>query len=795
MPDFLPPKVVGEISTLNTYVIVENHLAGTTLKVWANGVKVIGTKTGAAGGHDQITIDPSFLPLTQGMAVTATQEDPGGPPSNPSPDPVIVQSVPNPLNQAQFDGTVYRCVDYLGTFGLTPGAKFEVHQPGASGIGPGSLIGKGETYNGPAEAVLTTPVSDANPLILRQIAGPLTSDAQYPMPIVPVPLVPDQKLPRISIVEALDCGYYTDFAGTINGVKTKITRHRGSSSVNFVGYGSDVQTRFWVSNPFRAGDVVTALQSMAPRCEIKQSDPSDKYQVQDRLIHAPLIVPPVCLDALELELLNIEPGAEYSVYAIYKTVSGDKQRLIGKGRFPVKDPDPTIPINRVELDPDQLPGTVPSLVINQTACGWASPFSPAVPMEPLGAPTNPKLPERLFACAVYVRVTNVRPGSWVSVHSKLHGGKLTGIPGEFLGGRIGRAKAGGQEVSVHVPSGLISGDTVWACATGCQDPSSHSGPASVEPPPSLLQAHIVDPVYPIDKTITVQKLTTGARVITRVLGAKHPGGQKLYTSYAWAPEIPVYVGDVFLDDKITVFQSLCHSNATENQGNTASVILGTMDVSIAPTSTLLGATTNFMCNTTDPARNKALVAGDVLFNGTKVGLTNTAFAWTAPGSGSSAAVQVIAAGYKTWSGSIALTVPLPPSPPSGGGVSSGGGTETGSKKPASYSYTCEPLTGGVKFTVTGLNFPTLPGTNVTITPQFDGIFTAFGKSNICGIDAPSGSNGPFGPFPVDATGKFTATVTVVFGCQPTCSVRLFVSCNKLMPGQITDPGGPYCKCN
>jgi hypothetical protein len=794
MPDFLPPKVVGELSTLNTYVIVENHQPGTTLKIWADGTTLIGTKAGAAGGRDQVPIDPSFLPLTKDTSVTATQEDPGGPPSKPSPVSVIVQPVPNPLNQARFEGTVYRCVVFLRVSGLTPGAKFEVHQPGASGIGPGSRIGQGETYNGPADVVLTQTVGHTNPLILRQIAGPVMSDAQYPMPIVAVPMLPGQKLPRLTIKEALDCGWYADVAGTITGVEASITRIRNGTPVDFTGYGWDVQTRFWVPEPFRADDVATAQQRMDPRCEIKPSDPSDKYGVKPRTIHPPLIVPPVCLDAEQLELLNIEPGADYAVYAIFKTASGDKQRLIGRGRFPVKEPDPTIAINRVEPDKDQLPGTVPSLVINQTACGWTSLPSPPVAMEPLGAPTTPKLPDRLFACAVYVRVANVRAGSWVSVHSQLRGGNLAGPAAGWLGGRIGRAKATSTEVSVYVPYGLIEGDTVWACTTGCQDKPSHSAPATVEAAPSLLQPHIVEPTYPSDKTIQVQKLVTGARVIARVLGSKHPGGQKFYTSYAWAPEIPVFVGDLYEGDQITVFQGLCHTNVTENQSNTVTVILGTMAVSLAPASVVRGATANVSVQAKDPARNNALVTGEVLINGVKVGSTNAAFAWTAPGSGSSAAVQVNAAGYKPWSGSIALVAPPPPPPPPPvGGGSSGSGS--GGTKVASYSYTCEPLAGGVKFTVKGVDFPTTPGTQVTITPQFDGIFTAFGVTHFCGQDAPASSKGPFGPFPVDATGKFDATVTVLYGCQPTCSVRLFVSCNKLLPGQITDPGGPYCKCS
>lgn len=796
MPDFLPPKVVGELSTLNTYVVVENHQPGTTIKIWADETTLIGTKTGATGGRDQVSINPSFLPLTGGTSLTATQEDSDGFPSKRSPVPVIVQVVPNPLNRVRFEGTVYSCVDFLRASGLTPGAKFEVHQPSASG-GSGAPIGQGETYNGSADIVLNQTVDNVNPLILRQIANSLTSDALYPMPIIAAPMASDRKLPQLTVKEALDCGWYIDVTGTIAGIRARIKRGRNGTTTDFFGYGGDVQTRFWTPEPFRAGDITVADQEMRRDCKVQPSDPSKTYEVELRTIHPPLIDPPVCLDAEEIELLNIEPGAEYAVYAIFNTTSGEKQRLIGRGQFPVKEPDRTIPINRVEADPTQLPGTVPSLVINQTACGWTSSLSPPVAMEHLGVPTTPKLPDQLLSCAVYVRVANVRAGSWVSVHSKLRGGTLSGPPEDWLGGRIGRTKAKGIEVSVYVPYGLIEGDTVWACETGCQDKPSHSDPASVESSGrALLQPHLLEPVYPSDRTIRVQKLVTGARIFTRVLGPKHPGGQKLYTMYAWAPECEVYVGDLYEKDQITVFQGLCDSNFTKNQSKTATVILGTMAISIAPVSSIWGTTRDFSVQAKDPSRGDALISGDVLINGVHVGSTTANFAWTAPTSGSAAAVQVNAAGYMPWSGSITLmrpqgTVPNPVPVVVGGSGGSGGS----SGKNASYWYTCEPVTGGVKFKINGANFPTTPNTQVTIMPQFNGNFTAFGITRTCGEDAQAGTNGPFGPFSVDAAGKFEVTVGPVrFGCQSTCAVSLLLSCNRLLPSQITHPGGPYCNC-
>lgn len=788
MSDSFRPKLVGEVSTLNTYVVVENHLPGTTLKILSDGTTLIGTKTNSIGGRDQVIIDPPFLPLTEGASLTATQEESGGPPSYPSLPIKVKRAVPS---HGRFDGIIYRCVDFVRVSGLTEGSAFEVHEAPASGTSPASRIGQGTTYNGWADVSLTRPVSNSMPLTLRQIVGPANDFSTYPIPIIPVPVTVPGKLPRLTIFEASDCGWFARIAGTITGVEVEISRVRDGSIAAFVGRGWDGETQFWLPDPFRADDLVTSDQQMLPRCEMENSDESNKYRVMPRVIYPPLIVGPVCLDADELELMNVEPGAGYAVYAIFKTASGDKQRVVGRGQFPVPldVPDrttgmnPTILINRVGNDPEQLPNTVPSLFITQTACSWTSSSSPPVEMQPLGAPPKPELPDKLLACGVYVRVTKVRPGSWVSLHSKHAAGDPITRPDD---GRIGLGHATASEISLYVPSGLNEGDTVWARAAGCQDQPSYSDTAGVGAIQGLLQAHIIDPVYPIDHTVVVEKLIVGAQIFARVVGSKHPGGQQFHKSEAWAPEVEVFVGDVFEGDTITIFQSLCHANATENQSNTVTVTLGTMVVSIAPTEVTLGSNSTILVKAADPARGYGLVNGDVLINGTKVGSTNVAFAWAAPASGSTQAVQIQAAGYKTWSGAIALK-PAQTTPPKSGGTGSGPPPK---KKMASYSYSCKSLFNGVEFTITGLDFP--PGSHVTITPQYDGIFTAYGVTHICGE---GGSTGPFGPFMADAAGKFAATVTVYYGCQSTCSVRLFASCDKLLPSEITDPKGPYCKCS
>ncbi|WP_139335071.1 hypothetical protein [Mycobacterium sp. GA-1841] len=792
MPDLLPPKVVGELTALNSTVRVENHQAATTLRLWVNGTE-IGAKQGASAGRDEVAVNPAYLPLQVGAAITATQED-GQEVSAPSPDAVIVQAVPSTLGQAQVVGVVYACAQNVRVSGLTPGARFEVHQPGAGGaIGAASLRGHGQTYNGSAACQLDPAVS-TGPLIVRQIAGGQTSDARYPMPIVTVPFGDDRKLLSATVTGALDCGWCVDLDGTINGVDTTITRERAGVSVEFFGVARDGHTQFWMPEPFQAGDVVSVTHEVSPRCEIAPSDPSEKFEVVPRVIHPPLIVPPVCRDATELQLLNVEAGADYTVFAIYTTADGDVQQVLGRGSFPAPEPESTIPINSVQQHPAQLPDSPPRLAISQTACGWTSQLSPAVPMEPLGAPVQPTLPdEHLWACAAYVRVEGVRPGSWVSVHSSFRGGRLDD-PSQWMGGRIGRVKATAPTVSVPT-SGLIVGDTVWACTVGCQESVMHSDPRPVESDREAPLRNLVidDPVYPTDTAVVVDRLVVGARVVVRVIGDKHPGGQTFWSSYAWADRIPIYTGQLFEHDQITVFQSLCHPDATENQSNTVTVQLGTLSVSIAPHSVEQNAVRNMLVTATDPQRNSVPVAGDVLISGSVVAQTNKTFPWAAPGQGNSVPVQVTAPGYSPWAGTISLTTPVKPTGSTDGGGSNPPKPPTPPKVP-SCTYTCKPLPGGVEFVVTGKDFPTTPpGSSVTITAEFDGIYTAFGQTHICGEEAPG--TGSYGPYYVGADGSFTTpAITVLYGCQPTCSVRVVVHASSVPQSQIGTPASPYCKC-
>lgn len=767
MSTIFPPLLPGPITTESTVVVVENHKAGVTLTVRA-GTATVGIKFASDGGRDEVKLTRKLL---ENEEVTATAEEPGGSTSGKS-NVYKVRAIPVPLPPARFEGTLYQCVGAAMVSGIEVGATIEIHQPA------GTVIGTATSTDGFAVVALSPGLASSKPVVRQAVPGRHT-DATYPAELLPVPTVTGRKLPPEKITGADDCGYVVGVSGTVCGATTRISRTR-SGVTEYFGTGWDGQTNFYLPDELHAGDVLTASQDVPKQCEVIRSDESPKFDVVPGPVYPPLIVPPVCRDAEEVELLNARPGANFEIFAIIPTTTGDQRVQVGGGTFAKKDPKSRVRIDRVPPVPGATPGTTPRLEARHIACTKASDFSPAVTMEPLGAAIIvPKLLDPLFACAVYVRVGGLAPGGTVTVHSRLRGGDRIANP---LGGEFGRTHIKRPEESVLVDSALLNGDEVWATVTACQGMVTTSDPQIVKTFEGKIQAIIEDPVYPTDTTVRANKLLTGCRIVAEVLGSGHPGGKKLVTSYAPAPETDVYVGQVFEGDQITVFAALCHPRVEANQSNTVVVKLGTIGVSVSPTSAYRNSSSSFIVSAKDPARGDMPVPGDVLFNGTKVAVTNATFAYATPSSGPSIAVQVTAPGYNPWTGAISLTDrPSPSGPPIGGGSSSGGGASGGGTSTPTIDFTCEHDDSSVTFTVKGTGYPTTPGSQVTVYHHITGIFTAFGVTHLCG--GPPGGLNNHGPYTVDATGGFTATIKVVFACNKGCEVTLSAQSNKLTSTQ------------
>ena len=572
VPTLSPPIVIGPLSILNGYVIVENHEPGTALKIYADNT-LIGTKQNAAGGRDQVNLNTDLRGF-EGATIRATQEDPLNAESvSPlllTPDPVTVLSVLDPLPYGQFDGTIYQCTTHIRIFGLTPGADFTVEQP------LGNVLLTGQTYDGWAEGDLSQPIVGSSSLYLIQTATPslseppLKSTSQYPVPIPQVPLLSATKLQQLSIVDAPDCGWPVTIAGATNDVMVTVTRKRlGSSDLTGSGYGgSDGSCVVWMSEKINAGDKVSAIQSIF--CENATGDPpQDDYNVSMRTPQAPTILPPVCLNTGKIYLSGMEPDADYKVVFNYETkTAGGTNKMtvaIGSGHFAPKYPKSSVSINPIAL-PTDVVADRSTIQIQQTVCGKWSDLSVEVPVNTkiiIGPPgRGPTLPEELYACAMYVRVENVTPGSWVSVHSLQEGGQVGRIPPS---GEIGFTRSEGTVALVPLRRELAENDTVWAFATDCTSVGDISKTKIVHKWSKPLKPNI-DRIGPSDTKLHVRDLVTGARVFTQIEGPSRPSYRNVYnTSFAMGAEMDINVGTMSDDDVVTICQFLCPDSSKSNE--------------------------------------------------------------------------------------------------------------------------------------------------------------------------------------------------------------------------------------
>src|SRR4051794_20239177 len=111
METLIPPTVIGALSTESKFVIVENHLPGTTVKLISDLSPIVEKKERCTGGRDVIKLSRSLI---VGESLTATQESPsGGQPSPPSREPVITQQVPSRLPPPRIEGILHQCTEFV----------------------------------------------------------------------------------------------------------------------------------------------------------------------------------------------------------------------------------------------------------------------------------------------------------------------------------------------------------------------------------------------------------------------------------------------------------------------------------------------------------------------------------------------------------------------------------------------------------------------------------------------------------------------------------------------------------
>ena len=513
-----PPTVVGPISPCVNSVRVQNQLKGSTVAILANGAPVGG---GVATWTDQtFDLNPGVT-LHPNQKITATQSL-GGPPSGPTPIPVIVQNAPTaPLGPVTFASAVVNCSNALLISGAVPGATITLtdqhgavrgtgvaSQDGSVGIGIAPQLGNGEILKASQSACG-----------LAQAAPTLSPPPTEPPTVLPPPIV---ESPLYA------CAGSVTVSGVIPGAEVTLTRTSGPTETEaFV-----VSSEYFSVPPLKPHEVLTASQAF-PRCrpEVKGQTSAPVKVGRAQPPPAPVVIGPLCPGALSVRLTGLTVGDSVEVF--------QNGASIGEAGVSKTTTDFFV---STKLLPN---AKITARQRNQCAHALSSVVSNTVTVNAVAAPSAPPvITKPLFQCASVIRVTGIHPGSLVEVRSAMNG---------LIGFKTVYAPA----ADIPVAPQLVAGDSITAIQIGCGH-TSHASAAVVVQTLADLLPPVVLPITNCARSVRVSQVTPGAIVdVFQQVGTKEIW---LATATATLPTMNVPLGagvELTVGEALTARQRLC----------------------------------------------------------------------------------------------------------------------------------------------------------------------------------------------------------------------------------------------
>jgi hypothetical protein len=355
----------------------------------------------------------------------------------------------------------------------------------------------------------------------------------------------------------------------------------------------------------------------------------------------PVIIGPICPNALILKVRNLRPGAEVTVYAEKVMLNGSAAgALVGQARAWATDCDFALP--PAWADHPQLTSHPGTLIIKvwQSNCDKGSDHT-THPVEPLpGAVGQPGM-DKPVECARLISAKSLTPGAVVVVSSDQADSPLLSGP-VFV-------TASNMSISLYRP--LRQHEHVQLKQTGC-NVAANSLSTQVDPFSGVPAPFIVVPVRIPHGGATLRKLVIGARVHVFV-------NTLLKTSFdAVATEMFVPLPDLTREAVVVARQAMCTKISDESNREVAK--LGEMKASYSPSPIIRGKPASITVTAKDRDTGQP-VNGNVKIGGSIVGATGAAFGFTFP-SGPAAVSSVEAANYVSAPISWDLVDP-PPQPP------------------------------------------------------------------------------------------------------------------------------------
>jgi outer membrane protein assembly factor BamB len=270
----LSPPNVDAVDACSLHVHVSGFVPKATVRLFKNGVSLIGTATPKFGF---VTFTVPALTFGDKLSATQTVLGDTSAPTNP---PAIVGKAPTSLNAPTIDKVIYACGRIVPVHNLVSGVTVDVREvESASSIGGGFTPNDWGTDWTPA---FTTPLVAAHHVTATQAScSPIVSPPSAPVPVLaePMPLLAPTLDPPVLGNDAVTAhGLYT-------GALLEVFDH---ATPDGSGYATGANNWTGLNSPIGGGSLISARQSLC------HHSPPSKPQPPVKTLPAPIVLAPIC---------------------------------------------------------------------------------------------------------------------------------------------------------------------------------------------------------------------------------------------------------------------------------------------------------------------------------------------------------------------------------------------------------------------------------------------------------------------------------------------------------------------